>query len=316
MANAQLSLETPDGPMPTYEAAPDVDAKGGIVVVQEAFGVTRHIEEVAERLAGDGWHSVAPALFHRQGAPALGYDDFAAVMPLMQELSAPGIGMDVSAALEYLETAGYSAVKCGVVGFCMGGTVAFHTGVEHRLGAAVTFYGGGVVEGRFGFDAMADRAPSLQTPWLGLFGDLDKGIPPDQVEALRTAAAKAAVATEVVRYPDAEHGFNCNDRPAVYNPAVAADAWGRTLAWFDTHIGAQPDAQRHLGQGLHPGAAERPGLDDVASAGYQAGDQDAEGRQQAPPHPGPHQQHQHQVGGEHTPVGEPDHHQGYRPGPR
>jgi carboxymethylenebutenolidase len=57
-----------------------------------------------------------------------------------------------------------------------------------------------------------------------------------EVEQLRKAVAGATVPTEIVRYSDADHGFNCNDRPAVYNPTAAADAWSRTLAWFDTHL--------------------------------------------------------------------------------
>jgi carboxymethylenebutenolidase len=222
--------------MPTYEALPDGDAKGGIVVVQEAFGVTRHIEEVAERLAAAGWHAVAPALFHREGSPTFDYDDLASVMPAMKGLSAAGIGADVDAALAHLGDAGWAAGRQGIVGFCMGGSVAFYTAADHALGAAVTFYGGGVEEGRFGYASQLERAGQLRTPWLGLYGDLDKGIPVEQVEALRAAAAAAKVPTEVVRYADADHGFNCDARPAVYNTSVAADAWGRALAWFDAYL--------------------------------------------------------------------------------
>jgi carboxymethylenebutenolidase len=224
--------------MPTYEAVPSGLAKGGIVVIQEAFGVTRHIEVVAEWLASAGWHAVAPALFHRQGSPVLAYGDFEAVMPVMKELTAPAISMDVRAALEHLGTAGHPPAKRGIVGFCMGGTVAYFTAVEHQMGAAVTFYGGGISEGRFGYPAQLERAAKLQTPWLGLYGDLDQSIPPEQVEALREAASGAAVTTEVVRYPGAHHGFNCDDRPDVHDAKLAADAWARTLAWLDRHIAA------------------------------------------------------------------------------
>jgi carboxymethylenebutenolidase len=76
----------------------------------------------------------------------------------------------------------------------------------------------------------------LQTPWLGLFGDLDKGIPVEGVEELRSALGDAPVAAEVIRYPDAEHGFHCDARDA-YHEASATDAWQRTLEWFDTHLG-------------------------------------------------------------------------------
>jgi carboxymethylenebutenolidase len=222
--------------MPIYEGVPDATPKGGIVVIQEAFGVTSHIEQIVERLADDGWHAVAPALFYRQGSPVFEYDDLAAVMLAMRELTSDCILVDVQGALGHLEKAGAPPERQGIVGFCMGGTVSFFVAVQCAIGAAVSFYGGGITEGRFGWPPQVERAPELQTPWLGLFGDLDKGIPPEQVEALRSAAAIASVPTEVVRYADADHGFNCNDRPAVYNPDAAADGWARMLQWFDTHL--------------------------------------------------------------------------------
>jgi carboxymethylenebutenolidase len=205
-------------------------------VIQEAFGVTEHIEEIARRLAEDGWLAVAPAFFHRQGAPVLAYDDMASVGPVMQALSAGGITVDLAAAHQHLEAAGVSPARTGVVGFCMGGSVTLYAGTLRALGAAVTFYGGGVTQGRFVLPPLVEQAPNLATPWLGLFGDLDKGIPVEDVERLRAAAARAPVDTEIVRYPEADHGFNCNDRPAVYNEAAADDAWRRTRAFFAAHL--------------------------------------------------------------------------------
>ena len=217
--------------------APGGAPKGGIVVIQEAFGVNDHIEDVCRRLAAEGWLAVAPHLFHRSGDPRLGYTDLAEVMPHMQALTADGILVDVDAATARLDAAGIPVARQGIVGFCMGGTVALVAGAERRLGAAVTFYGGGVKQGRFGFPALVDEAPRLQSPWLGLFGDRDKAVPVEDVEELRTAAATSGQPTEVVRYPDAEHGFHC-DRRDSYEPRSAADAWGRTLAWFGRHLQA------------------------------------------------------------------------------
>jgi carboxymethylenebutenolidase len=154
----------------------------------------------------------------------------------MQQLTSAGIDTDMRAAFDHLEKAGLPPPRQGVVGFCMGGSVVFYAACDHALGAAVTFYGGGISDGRFGYRAQLERARQLRTPWLGLYGDLDKGIPPEQVEELRSAAAGAPVPTDVVRYADADHGFNCNDRPAVYNLTAARDAWARTLAWFDTYL--------------------------------------------------------------------------------
>jgi carboxymethylenebutenolidase len=236
----QITIETSDGAMPSFEASPEGEAKGAIVVVQEAFGVTAHIEHVATRLAEAGWHAIAPAFFHRQGSPVLAYDDFASVMPIMKELSAEGITVDLNAAFDHLTGAGFTESQIGVVGFCMGGSVTFYAATLRKLGAAVTFYGGGVAEGRFGLPSLIDQAPQLQTPWLGLFGDLDQSIPSQDVNELRQVTAAGTVPSEVVQYPDADHGFNCNDRPAVFNPTAAALAWSRTLAWFDRYVGADP----------------------------------------------------------------------------
>jgi carboxymethylenebutenolidase len=231
-----ITIETADGPMPAHEARPAAEARGGIVVVQEAFGITEHIEDICHRLADAGWMAVAPALFHRQGSPVLEYGDMERVRPVMGTLTKASVTEDIAATLSYLETEGHGPDQSGIVGFCMGGTVALYTATQHALGGAVTFYGGGIAEGRFGFPPQTEVAPNLRTPWLGLYGDLDQGIPADDVEALRDAAKGAAVETEVVRYADANHGFNCNDRPAVYNADAAADAWSRTLAWFEAHI--------------------------------------------------------------------------------
>jgi carboxymethylenebutenolidase len=211
---------------------PEGRTKGGLVVVQEAFGVNDHIEDVAGRFADAGWLAVAPHLFHRSGDPTFGYDDVSQVLPHMQQLRADTVLDDIDAALAHLGGAGIPADRIGAVGFCMGGTVALVTAARRTIGAAVTFYGGGVVEGRFGFPPLVEEATRLAAPWLGLYGDTDRGIPVDQVEALRAAAASSGQVTDVVRYPGAGHGFHCDRRPD-HHPPSATDAWQRTLEWFD-----------------------------------------------------------------------------------
>ena len=99
----------------------------------------------------------------------------------------------------------------------------------------MTFYGGGLKESRWGFAPLIEEASRLRAPWLGVFGDLDTAIPIDAVEELRTAAATSGQVTEVVRYADAAHGFNCDHRSS-YHESSATDAWSRTLAWFAAHL--------------------------------------------------------------------------------
>ena len=231
----QITIETADGPMPAHEARPDATPKGTVVVVQEAFGLTSHIEDVTRRLAAVGYRAVAPALFHRQGSPVMAYDDYDKVLPVMADLTAEGLRTDMLATIDSLDTA---PSGIGVIGFCMGGAVTLFAGTLRPLGAAVTFYGGGVATGRFGLPPLIELAASLQTPWLGLYGDQDQGIPVEDVERLREAAETSPVPTEIVRYPEGQHGFHCDDRPAVFDAAAAADAWRRTLEWLDGHLAA------------------------------------------------------------------------------
>jgi carboxymethylenebutenolidase len=235
-STSTITLTTSDGPMMAFEAVPDGPPKGGVVVVQEAFGVTTHIEDVARRFADAGWRAIAPAFFHRQGSPVLSYDDLGSVMPIMGQLTGEGLAMDLRAAFEHLGQAGLATEQVAVVGFCMGGTVTFYAATLEPLGAAVTFYGGGVAEGRFGIPSLVDLAPALQAPWLGLFGDRDASIPVEQVEQLRTATDQATPDTAIIRYPEAQHGFHCDDRPAVFDAAAAKDGWERTLDWLSAHI--------------------------------------------------------------------------------
>lgn len=222
--------------MALYEATPDGEVRGGVIVIQEAFGVNDHIMDVTRRFAGAGYHAVAPHLFHRAGGGVAPYDDFGKVLPLFEGLTDEGILMDVDAAAAHLRDAGLRDEQIGIVGFCFGGRVTFLVAAERKLGAAVGFYGGGIVTARFPqFPPLIDRAPRLQTPWLGLFGDQDQSIPVEDVERLRAELTNAPVPTEVVRYEDAEHGFHCEVRPA-YHEEAAADAWNRTLHWLAEHL--------------------------------------------------------------------------------
>lgn len=221
---------------PLTVTEPDGEPRGGIVVVQEAFGVNDHIVDITRRFAAEGWLAVAPHLFHRSGDPTFGYGDIKALLPHMNQLTAEGILADVDTALAHLADAGLAPRQVGAVGFCMGGLAALVTAARRDVGAAVTFYGGGVSEGRLGFPPLVEEAPNLRAPWLGLYGDLDAGIPVDDVEALRRAAAASDQPTEVVRYAEAGHGFHCDQRDD-YHPASAADAWRRTVDWFERYLG-------------------------------------------------------------------------------
>ncbi len=230
-----VSVDVAGTPMDLYEVESEGAASGAVIVVQEAFGITDHIEDVCRRFAAAGYRAVAPHVFHRTGDPVIGYDEMEKVMPHIMELKADDLLADIDATIGYVGQAGFEPAQIGIVGFCMGGSVVFLAAARRSLGAGVTFYGGGVSQGRFGMPPLVELAAELKTPWLGLFGDNDQSIPVDDVEALRAAVATAPVATEIVRYPDVDHGFHCDARSS-YHEASATDGWRRTLEWLGSHL--------------------------------------------------------------------------------
>jgi carboxymethylenebutenolidase len=232
----QVIVEVGAGAMGIYVAEPEREARGAVVVLQEAFGVNDHIRSIADRFADAGYVAAAPRLFHRSGDPELGYEDMTEVMPFIMQLQADEIEADVEATLTHLAGLGFDHSKVAAVGFCMGGSISFVAGCYWKLGAAVSFYGGGITQSRFGFPPLFDLASTLQTPWLGLFGDLDGSIPIAEVEGLEKALANVAPDTEVVRYPDANHGFHCDARDSYHEPS-AKDGWSRTLTFLGSHLG-------------------------------------------------------------------------------
>ncbi|MGH7859208.1 MAG: dienelactone hydrolase family protein [Candidatus Binatia bacterium] len=231
-----IDVETPDGVMALYEARPDGRARGAVVVVQEAIGVDDHLKDVVRRFAAEAYHAVAPDLYHRLGGGTMPYDDRSRAKEMLKSLTDETMLVDVEVAREH-HGSRWSDEKVGIVGFCMGGRVAFLAALRRPFGASVTFYGGGIITQRNPlWPPLVGEAAALRAPWLGLFGDRDEVIPVEDVERLREATRAASVATEVVRYPDAGHGFHCDERPDYHEPS-AKDAWRRMLDWFGRHLG-------------------------------------------------------------------------------
>ncbi len=214
----------------------DTQSRRAAIVLQEAFGVNHHIRDVADRFADAGFFAVAPHLYHRDGSPEVPYGDIDSAKEEMSRLTVEGLRNDLDATTDFLSTLGYHARSVGAIGFCMGGSVALFAATLPTVGAGVSFYGGGITASRMGLSPLLELAAQLRAPWLGLYGDLDTGIPPDEVELLRDATSRVAVATEIVRYSDAQHGFHCDERPSVFNESAARDAFARTVTFLDAHL--------------------------------------------------------------------------------
>jgi len=203
-----------------------------VIVLQEAFGVNDHIRHVTDRYGDEGFYAISPELFHRDGSPEIDYTDFTSALTHMGNFTREGLESDLRDAATWLNEKGFTTEQIGIVGYCMGGTVASFANTLGIVGAAASYYGGGVVNPRFHLPSIVQMTAEFLSPWLGLYGGLDKGIPMSEIEALREALANANVSTDLVVYEEADHGFNCNDRTNVYNPDAAADATERTYEFF------------------------------------------------------------------------------------
>jgi carboxymethylenebutenolidase len=221
----QISLNAADGHrIGGYRARAAGTPKGGVAVIQEIFGVNRHIRAVCDRLAAAGYDACAPALFdrHERGYEA-GYSpaEVERGRAFIAKVDWDAFLRDTAAALAALDR----SARRAVVGFCLGGSVAFLAATRlDGLSAAVGFYGGRIKD-------FADERP--RCPLQLHFGARDQGIPLTDVEAIRAKRSE----TEVFVYEGAGHGFNCDER-ASYHAESAALAWRRTLDFLNKHLTA------------------------------------------------------------------------------
>ena len=219
----QFTLTTTDQhSLGAYRADPQGKPKGGMVVVQEIFGVNHHIRAVCDRLAALGYVAVAPAVFDRFVRNfESGYtpDEIAHARSYLGNLNWDHMMADIAAAITDLKGVG----PLGVVGFCMGGTATFLSACRlSGLSAAVAFYGGMI--GKF-----ADEKPKC--PIQMHFGEKDESIPLSVVDEIKKKQTQA----EIYVYPGAAHGFYCDER-ASYNKAAADLAWSRTQEFLGKHM--------------------------------------------------------------------------------
>ncbi|HEV2675988.1 MAG TPA: dienelactone hydrolase family protein [Aliidongia sp.] len=217
-----ISLTAADGHgFGAYKAGPD-DAAMGLVVIQEIFGVNGHIRDACDRFAAQGFSVVAPALFDRADKNAqLGYtqDDVQAGLALRAKVSEAAAIADIAAAALSL-----GGKPIGIIGYCWGGTLAWHAASKTQLfKAGIGWYGGGIPEAK---DAILNCPVQLH------FGETDHGIPLDGVEAVKAAHPEV----EVFVYDGAGHGFGCDQR-ASYDAVAYAKAQERSLAFLKTHLG-------------------------------------------------------------------------------
>ncbi|MGO4716696.1 dienelactone hydrolase family protein [Bradyrhizobium sp. 2TAF24] len=218
-----ITLKASDGfELGAYRADPATPAKAAVVVIQEIFGVNDHIRTVCDRFTVQGYTAIAPAIFDRvEPNFQSGYspEEVAVARKFVANPDFDAFLRDTQAAIDAVKSIG----PVGVIGFCLGGSIAFAAATRlHGITAAIGYYGGAIT--RF-----ADETPKV--PTMLHYGEKDHGIPLSDVETVRAKRPDV----EIFVYPGAQHGFNCDQR-ASYDKPSADLARQRSLAFFAKHL--------------------------------------------------------------------------------
>ncbi len=227
-----ISVETDH--FDAYCAVPESGTGPGVLLFQEIFGINDNIRELADRLAGAGYVTLAPDMFwrierrfERKDESGLG-DAFA----MVQKLDFDKAANDIRASHAHLGSMPECTGKIGAVGFCLGGALSFMAATQSRvdgrgIDAAVCYYGSAIND-------MLDHVGGLECPSMYHYGSLDAFITPEKIDQVE-AALQGCPGVEFHRY-DAGHAFSNWDAPSMYNEAAADEAWTRTLDFFARHL--------------------------------------------------------------------------------
>ena len=206
-----------------YLSDPEEAPKGGLVVIQEWWGLTPDIKEIADRYAVEGYLAFAPDLYHGHSASE---PDEARKLAMAMERDVAA--REIDAAIGWLKQE-RGVGKVGVVGYCLGGGLTLATAIRPTsdVDAVHVYYGGGMPP--------AEQIATIRVPVLGSYGAEDAGIPVAQVETLREALAAHDITHDVTVYPGAGHGF-FNDTREAYREEAAMESWLKSVDWFDQYV--------------------------------------------------------------------------------
>ena len=236
VSSLTVQLNTSDGKMEAYVAQPKAGGSyPGVVVIQEAFGVNDHMKKVTDRIAAEGYVAIAPDIFHREAERIIPFSDMAKAIATLQRVQDPKAMEDVGAAIDHLKSQSHvKAGSLGVIGFCMGGRLTYLTAAHHAkdVKCAVPYYGGGITMGN---PSPLSRTGEIKCPMYLFFGEKDQLISMDQVDQINTELKAKKVAFQMKVYPEAGHGFFCDERGS-YHEQSAQDAWEKTKAFFAQHL--------------------------------------------------------------------------------
>ncbi len=234
----EVSIPVADGKVPAYRALP---TKGSnfpvILVIQEIFGVHEHIKDMCRRYAKMGYYAIAPEMFARQGDVSKMTDIGAILSEVVSKVPDAQVMSDLDATVAFAKASGKANTKkLGMVGYCWGGrTVWLYANHNPSVKAGVAYYGllSGMKSPIKANDPI-DIGESIKVPVLGLYASKDTYITADVVAKMRGEVAKSGSGSEIVVFPDVDHGFNADYRPT-YDKGAAEYAQGLANDWFKDH---------------------------------------------------------------------------------
>ena len=214
--------------IPAYVSRPAKKRRApAVLVIHEVFGLNDHIKSIADRIAGAGYVAIAPNFFARASEPPKDASDVQAIRRAAASIPPEAANRDMQAALDFIKQDKGVVPRLASIGFCMGGGFSYRLAAyTEDLAGAVIFYGRTPLE----------LVPQVKCPLLASFGETDNGIPPARVQERIDALKKAGKSVDAKIYPGAGHGF-FNDIGQRYYPTAAADAWQRTLKFFQERLG-------------------------------------------------------------------------------
>ena len=206
-----------------YLSEPEETPTAGIIVIQEWWGLTEDIKEIADRYAAEGYLAFAPDLYH--GEIAIEPDEARKLaMSMERDIAA----QEIDGAISWLRDE-HNVSKAGCVGYCMGGGLTLAAAIRPSSGvdAVHVYYGGGMPS--------ADQIATISVPVLGSYGSEDGGIPVEQVDMLRATHEDNNIPNDITVYQGAQHSFFNDTRPA-YHEQAAMDSWVKSVNWFENYL--------------------------------------------------------------------------------
>jgi carboxymethylenebutenolidase len=231
----EVKIPVAGGSIPAYRAMPSSGNRFPmVVVVQEIFGVHEYIKDVCRRLAKAGYCAVAPALYARQGDVSKMTDIQEILNTVVSKVPDAQVKSDIDATIEWaVANSRVNRQRVAITGFCWGGRVVWlYAAMSTNVKAGAAFYGR--LEGDKTPLTPAhplDYAGALKAPVLGFYGGKDAGIPQTSVEKMKVALSVVKSSSEILVFPEADHGFHADYRPT-YNKEAAESAWKEMLAFF------------------------------------------------------------------------------------